>query len=73
MTPLTLELPDSVSEEEARLLLAIKLYEVGRLSCGKAAELAGFSKRTFMEILGKQEIAVFNYSPQELMSDLQNA
>ncbi len=73
MTPLTMELPDSISESEAKLLLAIKLYEVGRLSCGKAAELAGYSKATFMELLGKHGIAVFDYPPEELISDLNNA
>jgi predicted HTH domain antitoxin len=42
-----------VSEEEARLLLAIKLYELGRLSLGQSAKLAGYSKRAFIELLEK--------------------
>ena len=58
---------------QARLLLALKLYEEGRLSCGKAAEVAGYSKRTFMELLGKHGIAVFDYPPEELTGDVQNA
>jgi len=48
---LTVKLPDSVKEDEAQLMLAIKLYETGRLSCGQAAEVAGYSKRAFMELL----------------------
>ena len=73
MSQLTVALPASVSEGEAKLLLAMKLFEVGRLSCGQAAELAGFSKRTFMELLGKQGIAAFDYDSGELTDDLRHA
>jgi predicted HTH domain antitoxin len=65
-----LALPFNLSEEEVRLLLAIKLYEVGRISLGQAAKLAGFSKRAFMEVLGKHHVPVFNYSPDELRQEL---
>jgi predicted HTH domain antitoxin len=66
MTTLTVELPPTVSEAEARLMLAIKLYEAGRVSLGKAAEIAGYSKRAFIELLSQQQIPVVNYSPEEL-------
>jgi hypothetical protein len=42
-----------VSEDEARLLLAIKLYELGRLSLGQSAKLAGYSKRAFHRVVGE--------------------
>jgi len=73
MTTATIRLPDTISETEARLLLAVKLFEVGRLSCGQAAEMAGFSKRAFMELLGQQRVAVFNSGADEVASDLANA
>ncbi len=73
MTISTIHLPDTISEAEARLLLAIKLFEVGRLSCGQAAEMAGFSKRAFMEMLRQQRVAVFNYPAAEVARDLANA
>ncbi|MFO0968870.1 MAG: UPF0175 family protein [Gemmataceae bacterium] len=73
MTMATIPLPDAVTEMEARLFLAVKLFEVGRLSCGQAAELAGFSKRAFMEFLGRQRVPVFNGSADEVASDLANA
>jgi predicted HTH domain antitoxin len=73
MTTATILLPDTVSESDARLLLAVKLFEVGRLSCGKAAEIAGFSKRAFMEILGQQRVAVLNSAADEVVRDLANA
>ena len=50
MKTLTVQLPDSVDEKEAKTLLAAGLYEKGSISIGQAAELAGYSKRTFMEL-----------------------
>ena len=69
-TELKVNLPLGLSESEAKLLLAIKLYEVGKASLGQAAKLAGFSKRTFMEILGQYRIPIFAYSPEELRQEL---
>ena len=37
-------------EEEARYLLALKLYELGKISSGKAAKIAGVSISKMMEI-----------------------
>ena len=68
-TELRLDLPPTLSEEEARLLFAVKLFEVGKVSLGQAAKLAGFSKRAFMEVLGQQQVPVFNYSPEELREE----
>ncbi|MBI2264259.1 MAG: UPF0175 family protein [Armatimonadetes bacterium] len=67
---LRITLPPSLSEEEAKLLLAVKLYEVGKVSLGQAAKLAGFSKRAFMEILGRHRVAVFDYSSEELRQEI---
>ncbi len=73
MSQITLELPASVSEAEARFFLAMKLFELGRVSCAQAADLAGISKRDFIASAGKQGVAVFNYSIEDLASDLDNA
>jgi predicted HTH domain antitoxin len=69
-TELKVDLPLGLSESEAKLLLAIKLYEVEKASLGQAAKLAGFSKRTFMEILGQYRVPIFAYSPEELRQEL---
>lgn len=53
---LKMNLPPDLSEDEARLFLAIKLYELEKTSLGQAAKLAGFSKSAFMEILGRYQI-----------------
>jgi predicted HTH domain antitoxin len=73
MTQLHVELPISVTEAEAKLYLALKLYEVGRLSAGQAAALAGYTKPDFLELLGKHGVAVFDYPADELTSDLHHA
>ena len=67
---LTVELPFTVSNDEARMALAIRLFEKGRVSLGQAANLAGFSKRAFLDILGREGIAVVNYPASELEKEL---
>jgi len=75
MKKIMLEIPDDLDldDKEATMLLAGKLYEQGRLSLGQAARLAGYSKRTFMELLGNYNISIFNYPAEELDNDLKNA
>ena len=73
MKTLTVQIPDNLDEREAKMLLAAKLYEKGSLSLGQAADLVGYSKRTFMELLGNYEVSVFQYSEAELEKDIQNA
>lgn len=67
---LKVELPSSLSGDEAKTFLAIKLYEVGKVSLGQAAKIAGHSKRSFMEILGHYQVPVFNYSPEDLQQEI---
>jgi predicted HTH domain antitoxin len=67
---LTVELPFTVSNDEARMALAIRLFEKGRVSLGQAANLVGFSKRAFLDILGREGIAVVNYPVSELEKEL---
>ena len=71
MKQITLSLPFNIEEEEAKLYLAIKLFEEGRISLGQASKLAGYSKRAFMEILGKHGVPVFDYPAEELERDLE--
>lgn len=67
---LTLDLPLNLSKDEVQTFLAVKLYETERVSLGQAAKLAGFSKRAFIEILGRHQVPVINYSPDELREEL---
>jgi predicted HTH domain antitoxin len=75
MKTLTLEIPDNLNLDvkEAKTFLAAKLYEKGSLSLGQAADLSGYSKRTFMELLANYGVSVFNYPASELEKDILNA
>jgi len=75
MKTLTLNIPDSLDLDNSDLtmLIASKLYEQGKLSLGQAAELAGFTKRTFAELLAKNEVSIFNTPASELAKDVANA
>jgi predicted HTH domain antitoxin len=73
MEKVVIPLPMGITSEEAELFLAIKLFEEGKLSLGQAAQMARYSKRAFMEILGKHGVCVFDHPAEELERDLQNA
>lgn len=73
MKTMTVQIPDSLDEREAKMLLAARLYEKGFLSLGQSAELVGYSKQTFMELLGNYGVSVFNYTEAELEKDILNA
>lgn len=75
MKTVNLKIPDTVDldDKDIAMLVASTLYEKGKLSLGQAAELAGLTKRTFIELLGKYEVSIFNYPPSDLASDIQNA
>jgi predicted HTH domain antitoxin len=75
MKTLTLNIPETVdlTEKEVKTMLAANLYEIGKLSLGQAAELAGYTKRTFMELLGNFNVSIFNQDPEELENDVRNA
>lgn len=70
---LEIKLPESVqlSEFDIKMTLAAKMYEDGTLSGGQAAELAGISKRKFLELLGKYGVSIFGYTADELREDLE--
>lgn len=42
--------------QEVRLLAAVKLYELGRLSSGRAAELAGMPRVEFLMSLSRYKV-----------------
>lgn len=64
--------PDEFNKE-ARILIAVKLYEMGRLSTGAAAELANLPKPLFLTRLAAYDIDTFNISEDELRGDVASA
>lgn len=75
MKKITLNLPESLdlSSADIAMIVASRLYEDGKLSLGQAAEVAGLTKRAFIEILGKYKVSVFNYPASDLSNDVSNA
>jgi predicted HTH domain antitoxin len=63
----------SFSEFDIKMLLAAKLYEDRKLALGYCAEVAGLSKRAFIELLGKYGVSLFSQTADELKSDIGNA
>ncbi len=52
-------------EREAQFLLAAKLFELGRLSSGKAAELCGKGRVEFLIGLPRIGISMSNLRPED--------
>jgi len=77
MISLTVELPEQVTdvdEKEVRMIVAARLFEQGKLSSGRAAEVAGVTKREFIETVGKYGVSIFGQQTmEEVQSDLENA
>ena len=81
MKQITLEYPEDLAaavqttpeelQAQIRLMAALKMFELGKLSSGKAAELAGMSRVEFFEACGRYHVSVFNYPPEELEAEIQ--
>ena len=80
MKQLTLEYPDDLEQAvqvtpeelktQLRLMAALKMFELGKISSGKAAELAGLSRVEFFEMCGRYRVPIVNYPPEELEAEL---
>ena len=55
--------------EQARQLLALRLYRDRVLSLGKAARLAGLNRWEFIDLLSDNEIPVIDLSDDELVKE----
>jgi predicted HTH domain antitoxin len=70
---ISVKLPDmNIKEDEIKLLLAIKLLEEGTVSLGKAAEIAGFSEKAFVEVLVHRGVAPLKYTDLDLDKEMRN-
>ena len=70
---LALGLTPDEFREEAKILIAVKLYEMGRLSTGAAAEFADVPKPLFLTKLADYGVDTFKLSKEELQRDLASA
>lgn len=67
---LTLDLPPSVDEAKARLLLAVALFQEGDVSVGRGAEIAGLSYRDFADALMDRGVPLVTYTEEMLAEDV---
>jgi predicted HTH domain antitoxin len=59
--------------QQLKMLAAVKLYELGKISSDKAASLAGMDRTTFLVSLGQYRVPVFNYSTAEVEREVEEA
>ena len=57
-------------EQHIRLMAALKMFELGKVSAGKAAELAGMSRVDFFEACGRYRVSIFNYPPEDIEEEI---
>ena len=72
-TALSLKLTPEELSQEMQLIAAIKLYELGRLSSGAAANLAGIPKVLFLTKLADYGVDTFQLTEAELTEELRCA
>lgn len=83
MSKITFECPDDILQtlgetpvhfaEKGRLLLAIKLFELGRLSSGQAARFVDMERVVFLDALKDYQVSTINLSLEELAKDFFHA
>lgn len=57
------------AETEIRLASAVKLYEIGKLSSGAAARLAGVPRTVFLSRLADYDVNNFRLSEADLLKE----
>ncbi|MFZ1576651.1 MAG: UPF0175 family protein [Chromatiaceae bacterium] len=71
--PDALQCTPEVFAQEAKMAMAVKLFEMKRLSSGMAAALAGVNRVAFIAQLHRYGVPVIDLSLEELESDVANA
>ena len=59
--------------KEIKMLAAVKLFDLGRLSSGRAAQLAGVTRVEFLMTIGNYRVSPFSLTQEELEQDAENA
>ena len=71
--PRTLSLCDEQLEQELRFMAAAKLYELGRLTAGEAAGLAGLARLRFLHRLSETDVPAINLRGTEVDAEIKAA
>ena len=68
-----LHLTEAAMRDELRIVAAVKLYEMQKLSSGAAAQLAGLERTEFLQGLGEYGVETFVITASELDRELEVA
>jgi predicted HTH domain antitoxin len=68
-TLLALKVSETEAGETLRLAAAVKLFELGRLSSGAAARLAGIPRVVFLARLADYGVDTFNLTEEQLQQE----
>jgi predicted HTH domain antitoxin len=60
-------------EQEAKMAMAVKLFEMKRLSSGMAASLLGMERVEFLLGLHAYRVSAIDLNEEELLEDMKNA
>lgn len=71
--PQMLKMSEGEFVEELRFLAAAKMYELGRLTAGKAAQLAEMNRLDFLYRLGAIGVPAINLRDEEVEAEIQAA
>ena len=58
-------------KQQVRVMAALKMFELGKLSSGKAAELAGQSRSEFFATCAQYRVSAFNYPDEQVAQEIQ--
>lgn len=72
-TLISLKVQPDAFARELQMLAAVKLYELGKLSSGRAAQLAGMTRVEFLLALGAYQVSPFSLDAETLAEDVANA
>jgi len=70
----TLRISGKDFESEMKTISLIKLYELGKVSSGVAAQVLGLSRLDFLELLSKYNVSILaGFDTDDLEEDISNA
>ncbi|HUT33908.1 MAG TPA: UPF0175 family protein [Planctomycetota bacterium] len=68
--PQSLKMSDEEFSRESRILFAAKLYDMGRVSLGVAAEIAGMPRLDFLQALAQYGVPAVNLKDEEVVHEI---